>query len=59
MVSGGAADAVATLLAAVDTTVPHTAQATAASRVRLMGMSGHLSVVVGFAKRRRVGTQAL
>src|SRR5580692_12535521 len=50
MVSGVAADAVTALLAAVDTTVPHTAQATTASRVRLMGMSGHLSVVVGFAK---------
>ena len=59
MVSGVAAEAVTTLLAAVDTTVPHTAQATTASRVRLMGMGGHLSVVVVFAKRRRVGTQGL
>ena len=48
MVSGVAADAVTTLDMAVDTTVPHTAEATTATGTRLMGMGGHLSLVVGF-----------
>jgi hypothetical protein len=48
MVSGVAADAVTPLHKAVDTTVPHAAQATAAKRIRLVGMGGHLSVVVGY-----------
>jgi hypothetical protein len=47
MVSNAAADAVTTLLAAVDTTVPHAAQATRASRVRLMGMGGTFPVSPG------------
>ena len=46
IVSGVAADAVDDA-AAVVTTVPHAARATTASRVRLVGMGGHLSVVVG------------
>src|ERR1700677_681858 len=50
MVSGVAAEAVTTLDMAVDTTVPHSAQAATAKRVRLMGMGGHLSLVVGFLK---------
>ena len=48
MVSGVAAEAVTTLDMAVDTTVPHTAPATTAKRVRLMGMGGHLSLSSDF-----------
>src|ERR1700722_10984826 len=45
IVGGVVAEAVTTLLAAVVTTVPHTARATAARRVRLVGMGRHLSLV--------------
>ena len=48
MVTGVTAQAMTTLDMAVDTTVPHTARATTTKRIRLMGMGGHLSLVVGF-----------
>ena len=45
IVGGVVAEAVTTLLAAVVTTVPHTARATAARRVRPVGIGRHLSLV--------------